>query len=90
MLVDGVAVASAATSVAAATQLSLTITVATPAGGAGSSRTFVRGADRYIAIGLDAKKFLDGKTVGFIIHGAVGSGPIVCSTDELGRTTWRQ
>jgi len=57
LLFDGIAAARAATSVTAATQLTLTVSVTAPAGGMSYSRTFTRAADRMIAIGLDANQF---------------------------------
>ncbi|MEI6657129.1 MAG: RHS repeat-associated core domain-containing protein [Planctomycetota bacterium] len=42
---------------AKATQLALTVTVNAPAGGTTYSQTFIRSADRFIAIGLDANQF---------------------------------
>ena len=56
---DGVAVATAPTTIAspAATQLSLTISITAPERGTSYSRSFSRAADRYIAIGLDANQF---------------------------------
>ena len=56
---DGQAIATSSVAVAAAayTPLTLSITVAAPAGGLSFARSFGRMADRFIAIGLDANQF---------------------------------
>ena len=56
---DGVVQAQAATTLPAATSLSLTISIKAPAGVTSYSRSFVRTADRCIAIGLDANQFTE-------------------------------
>ncbi|MEI8318734.1 MAG: DUF6531 domain-containing protein, partial [Planctomycetia bacterium] len=42
----------------------LKVSITSPSGGQGYSRTFSRGADRFIAIGLDANQFTDAVLVG--------------------------
>ncbi|MSR27041.1 MAG: hypothetical protein EXS06_08500, partial [Planctomycetaceae bacterium] len=61
---DGVTEAAAASTVPATAEVSLTISIKSPIGGQGYSRTFIRGADRFIAIGLDANQFTDAAIAG--------------------------
>ncbi|MCY3017317.1 MAG: DUF6531 domain-containing protein, partial [Planctomycetota bacterium] len=57
--IDGVTAAVAASTVPATNEVSLTISITSPVASQKYSRTFSRGADRFIAIGLDANQFTD-------------------------------
>jgi len=61
--IDGVGSAAAVSKVPASAQVSLTITIKSPVAGQTYTRTFGRGADRFLAIGLDANQFTDAAIV---------------------------